>query len=1037
MNLIVQLIITVVAALVSTLLTKQPELEVQEQRQGVRGSTTTGTKPATFIIGKYATAGHRIYPRSSWTGGGTDAVPNEFGVDVIGLSMLPVRSLDSVIVNGETVTLDTENEHASRGYPVEEYRDDDVDHLWVKFYDGTQTTADSYLVDKFGSHPDRPWRSTHVGKGISYVIVTRRANREFFPGYPKYKFVVNGYELNDTRDGENEQENNAVAIRTLLSGISYNGKWFYGPQDIDADYQLPTSNWETGMDVCDESVNRKGGGSDKRFRCGMEISVDEPLIDVINELLKGCNGRMTNVAGRYKILVGSPGSSVKSITDDDIIASHPISLDQFPGMQDTHNGIRAQYVCPEEAWNMKDAPPRIDSDFVAEDDGRELIHNETYRAVWDQRQCQRLMRAALRDNRRFAQRVVTLGPEFFEYEPLDVITWTSTREGYSSKKFLITAIEDTPDGLTVVGLREIDPDDYDWTPDDDELPFTFTVVSQSRPAQQTASGFSFAPESIKDESGGGWRPTIEVTCTAGLSTIRAVEVHAQIRTGTSPDTWGPKATYYLEYDKTESAPYEFLLDGTFKPNQLYRVRARYLTRGKRRNSAWSSWSQVTTPNILIEQSDLSADVSDLLDDISDDYDDLATLVASLGATASNFSDLHEWVYSGTDNEYAIVRLAKKTYVDQNFATASALNQVSASVSDATAGGLLKFEASASRTDEFGNTISRLTAHMFADNGTTLVENLFFMEANAATDLATTCFVQDRFFVATSINKNANVFPIFAVQGGEVIIDNARIKSLTSDNIDVNEVLTVGNVVISGKIKPSDWSDKEWHKIDGTIIGDGVIGTNHIMTGSLEAKHAKIRVFDAEMFRGDGLVEYFEAVHKHRNESFTRKIANKVCAHSKLSDNGAQFINCTARLKYQMRYPNSFDPDARSLFGFSVRAEVWERKWVTRNGNTNKKAWRRIERKYFRHTGTGSQSGGYGKLDDDLEQELSFSFNHRTGHGNVRWDSNPNSTKKSVEWQLRIWATPLNSERSSQLEIDYQESSLVIQANHPLAKRTRN
>lgn len=792
MNFIVQLIIAVVLNVAATIIQRnqqQSSAAPQQSEPGVSGTSRTGEGPATFIIGKYATPGQLVYPLSCWTSSETDATPNEYLVGVYGVSMLPVRGLDGVFVNGQECTLLTGEEETTigLGYPVEEYRDsDDVDHLWVKFYDGTQESADSYLRDKFGSHPDRPWRSTAVGAGVAYVIVTARANREFFPAFPKYKFVLDGIELNDTR-GDDEQENNIVAARTIMSGLYYDGAWFYGPQDVHAN-MLPTAQWEPEMDKCDESVNRKGGGSDKRYRCGMEITVTEQSIDIINELLKGCAGRITYASCQYKVLVGAPGSSVNSITEADVIVDHTQELDQFPGMQEIHNGVRGEYICPEEAWNYKDAPVRVDSDYVDADDGRELFHNVRYRSVWDNRQAQRLMKLALKDGRKFRRHVITVGPEFFGYEPLDVIDVTFTREGYDAKEFLITAKEDLPNGLCVIGLHEVDATDYDWEPDDDEDDFTFTVTSQSRPPAQTMTGWTAQPGYLKDANGNNWRPSIEVGYTGGLRDVRSVRIQARVAATEAGVFDG-----VVEYDPTESSP-SVVLQGQFTPDTLYEVRGRFRPFGKRRTN-WSSWLEVTTPDIRINTIDFSDGLQENLTFLRDTADDHIDKLQSLGETQTDILEDITDLYTKKVDAGALNTYARKSWVEeQNFAKTETVNQLSAVLDETNASALLVMKSVAKKVGSWSRVA--MYVRVDAEEDVRSSDAAFYLESKAGKE-SRVVVIADKFIVAKS-RGNGNPQPVFAVSGGKTHINEAVIPRLSADKVISKETIT-GNLIAEGEI----------------------------------------------------------------------------------------------------------------------------------------------------------------------------------------------------------------------------------------------
>lgn len=589
---VVQLIISIIFTVAVTLIQRATTQDkAAEQRFGVRGTTTGGTKPATFILGRYITAGHRIAPSLTW--GESGKTPNEFLVDVIGLSMLPARGLNAVYVNGEKVTLLTGEEHADYGYPVEEYRDGGVDHLWVKFYDGSQATADAYLVAKFGSHSDFPWSSDMIGRGVAYCICTARVNRELFPGFPAYRFEVDGIDLQDWRDGSDEQENPIVAIRRIMQGIYYGSQWVYGPQSI-GDYALPAAAFELQADKCDALVTLEDDSQEKRFRCGLEVSVNTEPHLVVGELLKACAGRIAEVGGIYKVLVAEPDAAVFAFSDEDIIVTEGQTYEPFPGLESTHNAFTATYPEPEEAGGMKEAPPLYDALLEAEDDARRLVVSTEFKAVPYAIQVQRLMTAMQAEARRFRRHSLTGRPEWWEYEPLDAVTWTSDRNGYSNKVFLITAMEDLDNCLQVVGLQEQDPDDYSWT-SDLQKPYTLTPIKLPRPAAQVGS-ISFAATTVLDSDGVTRRAGIRATLASALADVSGV--HVQVRLQVSGAIVYERT---LPYDRTEANPYWLdIYGGGILPNVTYEARGRYIPAGKRRVGAWSSWQVVTTQDVRFD-----------------------------------------------------------------------------------------------------------------------------------------------------------------------------------------------------------------------------------------------------------------------------------------------------------------------------------------------------------------------------------------------------------------------------------------------------
>ena len=310
---------------------KTPGVTIQLQQ----GADT----PRSFIIGQGATGGSLVYHNSWGSIGGT---PNAYYSRVTALSDLPVAGLAEVWIDGVLVTLDLENEDADKGFPVVEYQTtaerqvvvipgtpgdrgvqgipatydtviDTNSYCWVKFYDGTQTTADEFLISTV-SNDARPWSSSEVGVGVAYAIVTSRFNREMFQGQPRVVFVVDGIELYDPSTDTIGTGNDLPALQAyhLLKGLEYDGKWFYGLQNVAAS-RFPTDDWIARIEQCRVDVPGAAGMTDAEleetfgeavipstYRSGGEISVDIEIGTALESVLSGCNGRLVDTGWQYR-----------------------------------------------------------------------------------------------------------------------------------------------------------------------------------------------------------------------------------------------------------------------------------------------------------------------------------------------------------------------------------------------------------------------------------------------------------------------------------------------------------------------------------------------------------------------------------------------------------------------------------------------------------------------------------------------------------------------------------------------------------------
>lgn len=596
-NLLVGLALSAVGSLI------QQATAPKQKQPGVKGNITVGgAEPLSFIVGRYGSAGHLEY---AGTWGSSGDTPNAYLTHVISFGDLPIRGFNRFFVYGEPVTLG-DTPHATLGYPVLEYRKGGKDHLWVRMYDGTQTTADPLLLSSFGSHPDRPWLSDMIGRGVPYVVFTAKINRELFSGLPEYFAEVDGYDLGDTALNDNP----IALIRKTLQGFGYDGDWLWGLQGLPSS-RTPSANWNAELAKCNVAIDLVGGGTEPQFRAGAEITVDQQPIEVINDLLASCSGRIAEIGGVYKVLVGAPGDPVVSFTDEDIIITEGQSFEPFPGLESTFNGVNASYPEPDEKWGMKEAPPLRDSDLEEEDDDRRLPATVKFPCVYSGTQVQRLMKAMHLESRRFRTHAHQMPPEFWEYEVLDAVEWTSARNGYEDKVFLITLMDDLPTGNQFMGLKEQDPADYDWDAEEDEQAYETAPLVIARPAPQPMTGWSVAPYTHTDADSNARRPGIEVTFAAGLVDVRAVRV--QIRRDGETD---PFFDGEYPYDPDLTSPAIYIIANAILPNQPYEARGIYLPFSGR-ETEWSAWLDVTTPNVKLTAADINIELDELAGEIAE------------------------------------------------------------------------------------------------------------------------------------------------------------------------------------------------------------------------------------------------------------------------------------------------------------------------------------------------------------------------------------------------------------------------------------
>lgn len=561
-----------------------------------------GDIPRSFILGRTATAGSLVWVNTWGKSGDT---PNAHLTQVIALSDLPVASLDEVWVNGEKVTLGTTPHPDGLGYPATQYNKDGKDHLWVKFYDGGQTTADTFLTTT-ASSGSRQWESSRVGRGVAYAIVTAKVTKNMFSGIPNFKFVVSGTPLYDpSKDstvsggsGSHRWDNPAtwggdgdhlpaVQIYNLLRGVQHNGQWFYGLQGMTA-ARLPTVNWIAQINKC------RAGDDGPVYRSGGEIPVEAPLANAVEAILTACQGRVSEIGGIYNIYVGEPDAAVASFSDDDILSTEEQSFTPFFGLADTINGIAATYPSPDDGWSEKAAPPLYRTDLEVFAGNRRLMADVSLDFVPYPEQVQRLMKSALLEGQRARRHTLVLPPQFWPYAvPGAILSWTSERNGYVNKLFRVDGAVDRANLDVMIDITEVDPSDYDWNPGTDYRPPVDGTIGVIRPPPQPLIGWQVFPATIGQA--GKELPSIRVAYPGQLDDVRAVRVQVRLAGETEPFFDG-EVPYGDSLTNEPQA--SVILGGTFTPNTDHQVRGILVPYGDR-ETEWSEWLPVKTPDVWI------------------------------------------------------------------------------------------------------------------------------------------------------------------------------------------------------------------------------------------------------------------------------------------------------------------------------------------------------------------------------------------------------------------------------------------------------
>lgn len=808
-----QLVIGVGMSLVGGLLQKALAPKPAKQRPpGFQLSASVGDNtPWSFIVGRGATAGNKKY-FGTW--GQSGEVPNAYLTEVFQLASIPgMPGLAGFWANKQRCTIEWNATPTAQGYPVAEFRSGGVNHMWVKFYDGTQTTADPFLVGQFGSHPQYPWTGAAVGRGTPYVIVTTLINRELFQNQPTFLFEPSPMRFYDWRkDSTNggvgshrwgvtatyePTVNPVVIMYNIIRGVYYNGEWVYGGRDIAA-FRLPVSSWTPAANECDRPISLLGGGTEPQFRCGYQINVDEEPLDALDALKLSCNGRLAEVGGIFEIMVGAPGAAVYSFTDDDIVVTREQGYRSFPSLNETHNAIEATYPEPSEMWAAKDAPARYNTAWEAEDGGRRLATGLSFEAVPYGVQAQRLMESLIKDGRRWRTHIIALPPSAWILTGTSIVNWISVENGYVNKKFIVMKIDGEPGMVQPVVLLEIDPSDYDWTADM-ELPSPIGELTIIRPEPQVPTGFQVFPAVFYDADNVARRPTIAIQYDGGMPDIEWVHVLVRL---------AETGAFVFDQRIPFEVPYYYVLNGVFLPNTDYEVAISYVAYSGR-PMEFTEYLAVTTGDIklvpgkdfdpfgdVVDFDTIGPGLSGWIEQIGMTPRELIEAIQNNSTHAADQELANELMFSEIRTELALsVGEVSASFTQvitvaivplQNTVAALADWVTELSAGDGADVSTARFRMTTLSGPDGYSTIGAQTRVDTADPNAWRGAAWFLSTPNNPA-LPTRFLVNADQFIVVNGSADADADNPFIFEAGKLKVRNAVITNLTSDNIESNSI----------------------------------------------------------------------------------------------------------------------------------------------------------------------------------------------------------------------------------------------------------
>lgn len=556
---------------------------------GTQASLTAGAVTARQrVYGKMAVAGTLVYWR-------VYGVNNSFMQMVIVLGSGP-HDLFDVIDDGKTGNLEATGD--PRLFLLTSRKSDEgAAYGTVKFYNGfeDQEVCPDLVAN---ADPAQPWTTDYRGRGVCYAVVQFQYSEDVFPGgIPTLQFVIGARLYDRRKDSTNGgigphrwndphtwefSDNVAVALYEYERGLVIGSQQIVGRQLAPAD--MIDAYFVTAANICDEAVALKAGGTEPRYRVGMNVGADRDLSSVERDFATAMAGQVIETIGAFGPYAGAAQATAMTFTDADLVEGREARYSQKRSRSELVNAVYGAFTDPAQNYQPIPYAPRFSSADEASDGGRYVVQRDVI-MIPSETQAQRVVEAARREGRLQETATVTLSHKYSPLEAGDWVRWISARRDFNFV-FKVIRHELHDDRTITLTLRRIDASVFAWDEQTDQgdpqnpasLPGYGQLIN-------SVPGFDVTALQILG-SGVLQIPAIKATWSPILdATVDAVTV--QYRVGTDDATIKIAPPF-------SPADGEGIISDGIQPDTAYQARA-LITTTPARAVTWTDWKPVTAP----------------------------------------------------------------------------------------------------------------------------------------------------------------------------------------------------------------------------------------------------------------------------------------------------------------------------------------------------------------------------------------------------------------------------------------------------------
>ncbi|MDR9483474.1 MAG: phage tail protein, partial [Salibaculum sp.] len=340
------------------------------------------------------------------------------------------------------------------------------------------------------------WTDAHRLAGCAAIYLRLRYDADAFPGgIPNITADLAGKDdILDPRTGAHVYTDNAaLCVADYMAHATYG----IGATIGGADGLAPDSLIEAAS-ICDEAVPLAAGGSEPRYTCNGVVALSETPKTIIEAMLTAMAGRCIWQAGQWHMRAGAYRVPETTLAADDL-RDGGLTLTTRQSRATNFNGVRGQFVSPENSWQPDDFPAYASEAYRLEDNGERVWRDISLPFTISASMAQRLAKIELERARRQmrltlagklkAWRVAAGETTYVHYD-----RWGfGDEDGLPGKPFEVDAVrlDLTQEGpgprlAPELSLRETSPLIYDWDASEEQ-------IYAAAPRTTLPSAFDIAP----------------------------------------------------------------------------------------------------------------------------------------------------------------------------------------------------------------------------------------------------------------------------------------------------------------------------------------------------------------------------------------------------------------------------------------------------------------------------------------------------------------------------------------------------------------